>query len=695
MASAGGIGAGAGAADDAAVAAAAEKLFESNLRAMDDAALDFNEMLGEVQERYAEVHQRTGSGGVPIVAVLTDVFAASQFSRSFAVQFLNVASQLEAEQLDMLFEDASGNAGLIIPVRYNKGPNSKDPPASIGSPQQEVKLRHFATLTLGIKTELGAQLDRARVKPGDIVILNGVGARAGVAMDPDPHIQGQRKVGSEHWEIYFSVNGIEPTGYDINHLWLAAQNVPSSFFNKNGQAYNEMVPSSRYNRDASYVLSVRPEPHYADAEERDKSLRRMAREFGVVELDQQCLSRDGALKAKANNGKPESARADLTFTVQQWAHGTPWSKASQQYVAVGMTLYEGLLGPVFGITNVATWEALAPIIFTKLSAKFFGFVDTMNSDAAFGGISAVERYNFSLQLFPSCMIADLEGLSRRIGIPVTAEYVAEYIKTPVGRPGGASDTNSRASRLAIVDKLPSSVPVSGAQADAAVVDHLLAIAKEAKPGDPTPEFRAWVNFVPTDPNFDEIEKMSPEDGALLVDAIIRNTPKTAKVCSTPGKLPRISELFGKFRNPTQPPCCVIHALCQDVIPLKSRSSVNAIIMSFISGKHHAGDVPAIEAPSGGAAAAAAAAPSGGTAAAAAAAAAAALTGGDGGSVDAADEIVTDGAAAAPPPHRHALETDQTWEAMERMGKRVADADALALAQKAAPASSAPAADDED
>lgn len=556
---------------------------------------DFQRMHQMAKHAYAAVHTRTTAGGARVPAILTDKYGvgAGGYSVNFGAQLLHVASSLEDGQADTYLKiDSDGKEYLNLKVRTSEGPKAKLPPPHLGPPPTEKDLRSYQSVTLGLKAELGAKLDEVQV--GDIVYLNGLNARA-AAVQPRDAKGKPAGPGTEEWVIFLGVASIEASGFNMCHLWRAVSNLPTSELKPNKVPYIEDDPSSRYDRDHTEFLHVRLPPDDAgddgDTSSIDESNRLMAIECGRTTLDMECLRATTAnptpFRSPANDRGPEGPRACLTFTHAQWPRGTAYSPGTMELVAVGINAYESILR-VFGINDVNTWESLAPRIFANCPAAWFGFVDTRGTITAFGGLSASGPYKFALQLFPTGLIPDMVTLCKRIGCPVTSKFVRGCHEIPtIGAPGPASRATVRASPADIVSKLPPTVPVTGALADPGVTSLLLSMAEGQDAGvdSPRPRFYALLNIISSPANYEELRKLDETSGDLLATALL--TKQKERLVDTKFLLPLYRNMQVNSEDP--PMVCVVHAVCEDIIPPNVRGRNERDIMTLILGS----SVPAL------------------------------------------------------------------------------------------------------
>ena len=587
----------------------------ANLAAIDALEMDFDSIRSQEGANYERTHKYQGGGGVRVPAVIIKKFNAKPgaYSVSFEALVFRVDSALQEGHEKFVKTNADANeVYLELPLEDYRPPRENPPIVTQELREtmpKAVEIKSFESVTFGIPTENASIL--AEISPNDIVYLNGTSGRSAILRlkDGDTFIED-----SEYWAVFKQVSSIEKTGLTMSHLWPAAQGLPTSYLKPNDQAYITTDPGSRYNRASSYVISSFPDPPDDDEQAREDAKVRFANQCGRTKLDSECLHQDGALVTSAAGGgggggagadRTESPRARLTYTHLQWPPGTKYSEDARQLVSVGLTAYDEILG-IFGIKDKPTWLALAPRIFSQLPAKWFGYVDTKETVTAFGGIGQ-SSMDFALQLFPTAFIPDMAYLCKRIGIPVTADFVKRFQTKPQGMLGGVRESTARLTRSNIVNGLPPVVPVTGRLADPTVTRHLLDMAESGSAdAEDVPMFYAWVNFVASASNYDLVNGLTPEDGSLIAEALLGGGP--AVITKVPGKFPVLGPIFKALKPEGTTVYGVVHAVCSNVVPSDVVMRNNHLLSKFILGPT-AADAAQLEAPATSTSTAAAAAAS--------------------------------------------------------------------------------------
>ena len=264
-----------------------------NLDLMSKIANAWDSKMRKVVAKNKDLRKYMGKGGVRIPAILTNIFKIYEgpnvYSRGFGCYLLNTHSA-EPEDSEALCKDGfPGHEKIKLKVIFSPKEGSPPPPPEIGPHPEELFLtsRSSATFQTGDMETLG------KLRPGQIVMLNGLNARTYVAT----------KDGPPRWGLSYDVQMIEAIhGLTTASLWTAARGAGTDFLMPNEMFFNEDDKSSRYNRDATHILSVFATPTTEDG--RKERLERMWRENGETSL----VSRDWNDKTWSMDAFPPNPR---------------------------------------------------------------------------------------------------------------------------------------------------------------------------------------------------------------------------------------------------------------------------------------------------------------------------------------------------------------------------------------------------
>ena len=605
----------------------------ANLDLMAKIAGSWEKTMKKVMSKNKDLRRYMGRGGARIPAVLTRVFPLNEgsnaFNRGFECYLLNTHGAEPVDSEALIQGGMPGSEAIKIVVRYTPKADAPAAPIEMGLAPTEYVLQsrstqHFQT---GEMDALG------KIAPGQIVILNGVSARAYVPR------------GGGNWGIAFDVQFVEPAHnmtlaslYDVSRGTGTSYMLPCDFH------YDEAVPSSRYNRSSTHFISVFTPPTSEDA--RRERLERMLRESGETRLVNDYTDKTFSYKS---DGRAPSMKASLDLIHTQWLPGQAENEEWRDVVLLGITLWAEQLTE-FGIVDVAAWDSLAPMIFDKLDFKAFGCVDTKGTDTNFGGVEGDKDVAFAIQLSGMGIIADIEGCYRRIGIPITADCVTDLQMIPGGAPGGGMAIKDDE----FVNSLSAVVPVTGQGASSPIAGKLLTMARQ---DDSKIEFCALIKYSPSPAVLKGLATLTPEEGSALVNALASNSD--AEILSD-AKVHGLYEMMATGKSGA----VIGFAFCNGIIPESVKAERNSALITYMTGKAPTG-AAAIEA---GSAAASAAEPAASAAApepaAAAAAAVEELDGDEPTDVDEEDVSETEQASRK----RHAKKSDAA-DAGDKASKR--------------------------
>lgn len=529
-----------------------------NLDLMSKIAGAWDAKMKKVVAKNKDLRKYMGKGGVRIPAILTRIFplgdGTNVFSRGFECYLLN-AHGAEPEDCDAFVKGTSaGNESIKVKVRFNPKADAPPPPAAMGPVPTEDVLR--SRTTRHFQTGEFDCLDKEKpghLKPGQIVVLNGVNARAYVPRD------------STNWGIAYDVQLVEPVhGLTLTSLYEAGRGTGTDYMMPNDFFFDEAVPSSRYNRAATHFVSVFA-PSTTE-EGRHERLERMAREKGETRL----VNRDWSNKTweiEAAQGRTRAMKASLDLVHTQWPVDTDIEKY-REVMLLGVSLWSEQLID-FGILDIDAWIELAPMIFDKLDFKVIGYVDTKGTEVNFGGVTADKDVDFALQLGGMGIIADIESCYRRIGIPVTADCVTDLQQMPGGSPGGGIAIDDE-----FIEKLPAVVPVTGAGASSAMARKLVDIGRTV---DSKLEFRALIKYNPSPAVIKGLATLDAEEGSALVNALATNSD--AEIVGD-AKVHGLWEMMATGKDSH----VVAFAFCNTIIPDDIKSQRNRDLITYMTGK---------------------------------------------------------------------------------------------------------------
>ena len=513
-------------------------------------------------------------GGVRVPAIITRVFderavnvknkKTGQFeqkviSRGFEAIILHPHA-IEPPESDALV----GADRIKVVLTYKKPENAavldadilKDQPTE--TEMRALTVRHFQTSQM-------ESLVRVKDGPsGQIVVLNGVCGRAvfhnGV------------------WKSFLDVGIIEPKrGLTIASLWPVAAGAGTAQLYENEQKFDADDKASRYARQCSYLVSVYPQMTDASEEAEMERLQRMAAHCGETVMESARWGDDTWLTKAPDPPSTEARkmRADLDMLVLQWPENIPERVIEEwtQQVMLKVTLWPEPLS-VFGIDDEEVWVRLAPIIFKNLSFKVLAYVDTKGTETNFGGIGDEKKVNFALALNGMGIIPDMKSMLRKVGMPVTAGFVHEWQQRPVGACGPSRVVVTTTEDL--LDVLPDVMTVTGAGADSGLARALLALDHHEGAIGSHVEYIALLPYKPTPVLRSELPKLTPLDGAHLLNAIVERAPRSIS------DRPYLVEMYGSF--PEDVAHIVIYAICDKIIPEEVKAQRMTDITRFMLGK---------------------------------------------------------------------------------------------------------------
>ena len=517
---------------------------------------DWSTELRRLADKNKEHCAYIAAGGVSLPALVLRVFDKRKgdnvFNRTMEVLVWHTHG---AEPQDS--EAFVGEDTIRISVNHRTKKDAALPPAEVGDPPNEYIMRSHTVHC--VSTTKMDMLDD--LSPGQFVILNGVIGRTWLANADTP---------APFWSISFDVGVIEPVkSMSLQSMWLAASGTGTDYLFPNDLVFDESQPNSRYNKDRTHFVSVHAAPT-GDAEIAQRE-DRWVRECGETCLITKNWTSE-TWEIKEIQGRSRSMRAQLVLAHLQWPPRTEYREGLKEEILLGLSLYaEQLRG--FGITDIDTWIVLAPLIFQRLSFKAIAYIDTKGTETNFGGVASDEQVDFALQLNGMALIPDLETCYRKIGVPVTADFVMDM--PGAVRPAASASTN-------LVETLPPVVPVTGPSADPTIASALIEMATRGV----GPEFRALINFNPVNAVFKGLATLDSEEGSVLVKALQFNDKGSL---AGNDKLTDLYDIMATGMHVH----VVVFAMCNDLVPMDVRSQRNASLMSYMTGKVALG-APAIE-----------------------------------------------------------------------------------------------------
>ncbi len=537
----------------------------AGLQLMRAAMRDWDDELRRLAEKNKEHCTYIVAGGVSLPALILRVFAKrvpkpgeSVFSRTVEALVWHTHGTEPADSKAFLGDDIGADT-IRVAVSYKAKKDGTVPPPSVGEPPHELIMRSH-TVSIFSTTKMDA-VDN--LSSGQFVILNGVSGRAwvGGGDTPDPR-----------WIVSFDVGMIEPIqGMSLQSMYLAAAGTGTDYLFPNDIDFDEANPNSRYNKDRTHFVSVHAPA--VTAEEKEQREARWSRECGETRLVTKNWT-NKTWEIEEQQGRERKLRANLVLAHLQWPPRTEYREGTKEEILIGLSLYEEQLRE-FGISDIDAWVVLAPLIFQRLSFKSIAYIDTKGTETNFGGVTADESIDFALQLNGMAVIPDLEECYRKIGVPVTADFVVDIQQH---MPGGAA--RAPASSKDLLETLSPVVPVTGPSSDPAVSRALVDLASKGK----GPEFRALINYSPSNAVVKGLAELNAEEGSALVLALYRNANEDLDDST--------NKLFDMMAT-GQHVHLIIFALCDELIPLEVRSRRNANLMAYMAGQAAQG-APAIE-----------------------------------------------------------------------------------------------------
>ena len=259
------------------------------------------------------------------------------------------------------------------------------------------------------------------------------------------------------------------------------------------------------------------------------------------------LSRGDPKSPWVTQSDPPRPKASLPYTIQQWKSGDyDLNNETLQKVLVDLNIYDSLLQQFCivdkDVKTFPVWKALAPIIFDNLQYKAICQVDKTSTRTSYGGlngeISKDEKVDFGISLRASCIIADIVGVYRKIGVPVTGEWVCSYYNVPF-----KPNSNSTFFSVLSMDKEEDRAKVLGSQ---------------------TTEYRVLVNFnvgMQKAKTWSTISGLSADQGVELMTAIQNATTSDEEpTFSNEG----VSFLYQKINTPMAMSVCALSNRSEDV-----------------------------------------------------------------------------------------------------------------------------------
>ena len=253
----------------------------------------------------------------------------------------------------------------------------------------------------------------AKIDCGDLVYLNGVTANAAApnAKYPD-------------WSVFLNVSGVDRLGninlIDLYNHQATSQNLKSSRLEKCTKKFDvDDDYATRYDRSRRVVIDVTNPPDFEKAVD-----------LGCIVTSQ--VDNDSAMWfAQKDTQSEKTMKAQITYTVQQWRGDYERARASDEIETI---MVQAVMWPetlsLFSISDVDQWVKVGPNIFNALNYKLVGVIDVKGTQTNFGGINGSTEdgeYNFALALRADCLLADVAQAYRKIGIPVSRDWVSAHL----------------------------------------------------------------------------------------------------------------------------------------------------------------------------------------------------------------------------------------------------------------------------
>ena len=208
---------------------------------------------------------------------------------------------------------------------------------------------------------------------------------------------------------------------------IVKKNLRSSWLEKCEKVYKK---EERYDNSKQIVLNINSQMINFEAIQNKSIIKRdnkaevfSAKGGGSTKSPWVCLDKDK---------KTEKIKANNSYIIQQWKEGEYLeSNPTMETILLDLDIYEDLL-QIFGIKDVSKWKCIAPNIFENLDFRCIGIIDINNTTTNYGGINSKEKidpiYDFALSVKASWLIADIPGVYKSIGIPVSEVWIKQYYK---------------------------------------------------------------------------------------------------------------------------------------------------------------------------------------------------------------------------------------------------------------------------
>jgi hypothetical protein len=397
-------------------------------------------------------------------------------SQSFKVLVLEARA---LETSEMFFKGGDDPSVLYLPVNMSKKEGDPVPPEALMAqmPAYE-EVRSFSVMFMSAPS---SELDGK--KPGDVVVLSKVRANA-------PVPSGQYT----EWSVFRNVAKINPSmAVTPSTMYEAFSSIPASFLVQPQEKYDEAA-NIRYMGDVFMTVQIRCKP-----EENPEEVARngaVARVVVPAEHDAKDWKIQPLEKANTDYYDPYCF---MRVHVVQFV-GDDASGRVEQTGILGTALYKEHIERML-VATMPEWNALGPTIVRHIDAAMTGYIDLKKTADHFSAALA-EGYDFAFFLRSVVFSVNLESLYRRIGVPVTEEFVRAFYKLEA--PGEASAAENLVAKREAVRRMgadgATKMTCDWARANPARVEFRMVVAANEK-------------ILP------KIAALSPEEGAVLVQAV--------------------------------------------------------------------------------------------------------------------------------------------------------------------------------
>ncbi len=362
-------------------------------------------------QNYTKQNEKTlcrfiSSGGAGFYACLLTRFKRiSDYSKQALVLAGNV------QQQGMNEEGLIGNTGIRIQVNPPSEQQKRNQILKGNNFLPKVEMPKFYDIfsftMFRISTPNNEMLEK--LDPLDLIYLSGVKANASIPSQT-----------YENYTVFLNAGAVEKQrGIDLNSVYQYYANtsegdLQSSWLKRCTLNFNEEDLKTRYDHSQNIILSVSNPLNYEKA------------------INEHCLLETMVSFSETNwvwtdKEQKEHMKAQISYAVKQWKG--EYVEKTVETIFIQVVIYEEALSS-FCITDLNTWKTLAELIFKNLNYKMIGSPDVKLTKNNFYSINEQEdlKFNFALSININCLLTDVIDLYRKIGIPVTVNWVAKHYK---------------------------------------------------------------------------------------------------------------------------------------------------------------------------------------------------------------------------------------------------------------------------